>query len=74
MCGWKADRQLNAGVNILRTALTDRPGLGGVRFHLDALSGDVMNPLCEPLNGDVRGERKEGEFPDPGSVSVHAKG
>ena len=60
-CGWKADRQFNAGVNILRTALTNRPGLRGVRFHLDALSHDVMNPLCEPALRAVRGERKERE-------------
>jgi IS605 OrfB family transposase len=60
-CGWKADRQFNAGVNILRTALTERPGLGGVRFHLDALSHDVMNPLYEPAWRAARGERKERE-------------
>ncbi len=60
-CGWKADRQFNAGVNILRTALADRPGLGGVRFHLDALSRDVMNPLCEPALQAARDERKERE-------------
>lgn len=60
-CGWRADRQFNAGINILRTALTDRPGLGGVRFHLDALSRDVMNPLYEPASRAARGERKERE-------------
>jgi IS605 OrfB family transposase len=60
-CGWRADRQFNAGVNILRTALTDRPGLGGIRFHLDALSRDVMNPLCEPAARAARGERMERE-------------
>ena len=61
-CGWTANRQFNAGINILRTALTDRPGLGGVRFHLDALSHDVMNPLCEPASRAVRDERMEREF------------
>jgi transposase len=64
-CGWRADRQFNAGINILRTALTDRPGLGGVRFHLDALSHDVMNPLFEPAQRAVRGERKERESQTP---------
>ncbi len=58
-CGWKADRQFNAGVNILRTALTERPGLGGGRFDLDALSHDVMNPLYAPAPLAARGERKE---------------
>ena len=62
-CGWRADRQFNAGINILRTALTERPGLGGVRFHLDALSRDAMNPLCEPATRAARGERMEGESP-----------
>lgn len=62
-CGWTADRQFNAGVNILRTALTERPGLGGVRFHLDALSRDVMNPLCESAARAARGERMERESP-----------
>ncbi len=62
-CGWRADRQFNAGINILRTALTDRPGLGGVRFHLDALSRDVMNPLCASASRAARGERKERESP-----------
>jgi IS605 OrfB family transposase len=47
-CRWRVNRQLNAGVNILRTALGERPGLGGVRFHLDALPRDVMTLLCEP--------------------------
>ena len=60
-CGWRADRQFNAGINLLRTALTDRPGLGGVRFHLDALSHDVMNPLYAPAPWAARGERKERE-------------
>jgi transposase len=62
-CGWRADRQFNAGINILRTALTDRPGLGGVRFHLDALSHDAMNPLYAPASRAARGERMERESP-----------
>ncbi len=72
-CGWRADRQLNAGVNILRTALGDRPGLGGVRFHLDALSRDVVNPLCAPASRAARGERTERESPISASAVVVAR-
>jgi IS605 OrfB family transposase len=71
-CGWRADRQFNAGVNILRTALGDHPGLGGVRFHLDALSRDVMNPLCEPAWRAVRGERMGRESLSSASAVVMA--
>ena len=60
-CTWRENRQFNAGINILRTALTERPGLGGVRFHLDALSRDVMNPLYAPAPRAARGERMERE-------------
>lgn len=71
-CSWRADRQFNAGINILRTALAEKPGLGGVRFRLDALSGDVMNPLCEPASRAARGERKERESRSSGSVVARA--
>jgi IS605 OrfB family transposase len=60
-CNWRVNRQFNAGVNILRTALTARPGLGGVRFHLDALSHDAMNLLYVPAPRAARGERMERE-------------
>lgn len=45
-CGWKMDRQLNAGVNIAQTVLRDygRTELGGLRLDLDALSDDTMRP------------------------------
>jgi IS605 OrfB family transposase len=71
-CGWKVNRQFNAGINILRTALTDRPGLGGVRFHLDALSRDVMNPLCAPARRAAWGERMEGESRIPDRELAHS--
>lgn len=62
-CPWRVNRQINAGINILQTALTKRPGLGGVQFRLDALSHDVMNPLCERAPRAARGERTEREPP-----------
>lgn len=62
-CGWKADRQMNAGLNILQTALANEAGLGGIRFSLDVLSGDAMNLLHEPARA-ARGERKERESLD----------
>jgi IS605 OrfB family transposase len=43
-CGWRMDRQLNAGVNIGRTALRSSTELGGLRLDLDALSRDAMRP------------------------------
>ena len=71
-CTWRVNRQFNAGVNILRTALAERPGLGGVRFHLDALSRDVVNPLCEPAARAARGERTEREPQSSASAVVRA--
>jgi hypothetical protein len=38
------DRQLNAGVNIGRTALRSSAELGGLRLDLDALSRDARRP------------------------------
>jgi IS605 OrfB family transposase len=43
-CGWRMDRQLNAGLNVGRTALREIPELGGLRLDLDALSRDAMRP------------------------------
>lgn len=45
-CGWKLDRQLNAGANVGRTVLRDygRTELGGLRLDLDALSREAMRP------------------------------
>jgi transposase len=47
-CGFKKDRQLNAGLNIARTVLAEQRELGGLRLDLDALSEDVMNLLYAP--------------------------
>jgi IS605 OrfB family transposase len=43
-CGRRMDRQLNAGVNIGRTALRSSAELGGLRLDLDALSRDARRP------------------------------
>jgi putative transposase len=59
-CGWKIDRQLNAGLNILKTALASNEVLArAVRFQPAALRRDVVN-LFHPSNDGVRGaERTE---------------
>jgi putative transposase len=44
-CGWRMDRQINAGVNIGRTALGLVPELGGLQLDPDALLKDRMSPL-----------------------------
>ena len=43
-CGWALDRQLNAGVNVGRTALREIAELGGLRLDLDDLSRDARRP------------------------------
>ena len=55
-CGWKIGRHYNSGLNILQTALAETPMLGALRFRLDDIPGDVMNPLYEPC-GAARDER-----------------
>ena len=63
-CGWQLDRQLNAALNILQTALASAAQAGdswasGIRFSRDALRKDAMNPLYEPTRV-ARGERSAG--------------
>ncbi len=47
-CGWRLDRQINAGLNICRTALAqlqteaEMRGLGGLGLDPDALANDTM--------------------------------
>ena len=49
-CGWRMDRQLNAGLNILRTALASNEALArAVRFQPAALRDDVVIPLYDFL-------------------------
>jgi predicted RNA-binding Zn-ribbon protein involved in translation (DUF1610 family) len=45
-CGWRMDRQLNAGQNIGRTALGFAPELGGLQLDPDALLQEGMRPRC----------------------------
>ena len=60
-CGWRIDRQINAGLNICRTALAQPPkevetrGLGGLRLDPDALANDAMILLYAPGNAGAHG-------------------
>jgi putative transposase len=48
MCDWEMDRQHNAGLNILKTALASNEALArAVRFQPGALRHDVVSPLCD---------------------------
>ena len=48
MCDWEMDRQHNAGLNILKTALVSNETLArAVRFQPGALRNDVVIPLCD---------------------------
>ncbi len=53
MCDWEMDRQINAGMNILKTALAR-----AVRFQPGALRHDVVSPLYDLLRegGGARDE------------------
>ena len=49
-CGWSCDRQLNAGINLGKTALRIYTTLGGLRLDPDALSEDAVKflyPACK---------------------------
>ncbi len=48
MCDWEMDRQINAGLNILKTALASNEALArAVRFQPGALRDDVVSPLYD---------------------------
>ena len=48
VCDWEMDRQINAGLNILKTALASNEALArAVRFQPGALRHDVVIPLCD---------------------------
>jgi putative transposase len=48
MCDWEMDRQINAGLNILKTALASNEALArAVRFQPGALRHDVVSPLYD---------------------------
>ncbi len=49
-CDWEMDRQINAGLNILKTALASHEALArAVRFQPGALRDDAMSPLYDLL-------------------------
>lgn len=51
-CDWEMDRQHNAGLNILKTALASNEALArAVRFRPGALRDDVVSPLYDPCRG-----------------------
>ncbi|HEV2316336.1 MAG TPA: RNA-guided endonuclease TnpB family protein [Thermoplasmata archaeon] len=60
-CGWRCDRQLNAGMNICRTVLKEVPegpmraGLGGLVLDPDAVANDAMILLYPPGRADGHG-------------------
>jgi IS605 OrfB family transposase len=60
-CGWRCDRQLNAGLNICRTVLREVPqgplssGLGGLELDPDALTEDAMRLLYAPGRAGAHG-------------------
>lgn len=66
-CGWRKDRQLNAGLNIARTARATRPELGGLWLDPDGLPEDVVSPLYLTAavvgHGMSGGEGKDPERP-----------
>ncbi len=50
MCDWEMDRQINAGMNILKTALASNEALArAVRFQPGALRHDAVSPLYDLL-------------------------
>ncbi len=65
-CDWEMDRQHNAGLNILKSALTSNEALArAVRFRPGALRDDVVSPLYDPLRrgGGAREEPSGVESP-----------
>ena len=50
MCDWEMNRQINAGMNILKTAIASNEALArAVRFRPAALRDDVVSPLYDLL-------------------------
>jgi putative transposase len=53
-CGWHIDRHINASINLLQTAASEKAA-GGLRFDPGAFQHDVVMVLCGP-NKAVRPE------------------
>ncbi len=61
MCDWEMDRQINAGLNILKTALASNEALArAVRFQPGALRDDVVIPLYDLLGREGAREEQSG--------------
>jgi putative transposase len=59
LCDWEMDRQHNAALNILKTAIASCEALArAVRLRPAALRDDVVSPLYDPSRGG-RGAREE---------------
>ncbi|HYY48291.1 MAG TPA: RNA-guided endonuclease TnpB family protein [Thermoplasmata archaeon] len=61
MCDWEMDRQINAGLNILKTALASSKNEAlarAVRFRPGALRHDAVSSLYDPFRGGT-GARDE---------------
>ncbi|HYT18587.1 MAG TPA: transposase [Thermoplasmata archaeon] len=68
MCDWEMDRQINAGMNILKTALASNEALArAVRFQPGALRHDVVIPLYDLLR-EGGGAREEPSGVELGEV------
>jgi len=65
-CDWEMDRQHNAGLNILKTALASNEALArAVLVQPDALRDDVVIPLCDVLQaGGFAKDEPSGVEPD----------
>ena len=66
VCDWEMDRQHNAALNILKSALASNEALArAVRFQPGALRHDVVSPLYDLLRGGAvaREEPSGVEFP-----------
>jgi putative transposase len=46
-CGWQIDRHINASINLLQTAASEKAA-GGLRFDPGAFQHDVVMVLCGP--------------------------
>jgi len=70
MCDWEMDRQINAGLNILKTALASNEALArAVRFQPGALRHDVVSPLYDLLR-EGTGAREEPSGVELGGLRV----
>ena len=49
-CGWRADRHVNAGINLLQTAFPEGMA-GGLRFSPGAFQHDVVMIIYDPAMG-----------------------